>query len=84
MCIIATTLLQHSFSDQVFGFSEHYTEIILLFIEFPFGCVHFYGPHTTKCLQSIWQEVGCLTTGYQYPEKLLLPDLNALNKMNLM
>ena len=41
---------------------------LILMTEFPDGCDSFRGPHTEKCLRSIWQSGKCLDDGRSSPD----------------
>jgi len=38
-------------------------------LEFPDGCNTYSGPHSTKCLATMWKDVGCSEMGQEYPER---------------
>ena len=41
--------------------------VYLIFIDFPFGCTTFKGPHTLQCYRSLWIEAGCTEKGLDFP-----------------
>ena len=58
--------------------------LAFFFAAFPQMCYPFEGPHSLKCLTTMWHDSGCLQDGYNFPLKLRPSDLNELNSMNLM
>ena len=38
-----------------------------MFVDFPFGCQNFKGPHPLQCYRSIWKKIGCIEEGLQFP-----------------
>lgn len=39
-------------------------------LELPSTCPTYYGKHTMACLKTVWDLVGCLLEGHEFPEKL--------------
>ena len=52
------------------------------FVAFPRGCTFYQGPHTTKCLENIWKNAGCLEGGWQYPGNVSVVSSNQLLNLN--
>ena len=49
----------------------------------PEGCGNFTGPFGAECLDNVWEEQGCITSGDGYPSSLPDHDFNFLREMNL-
>ncbi|XP_078487489.1 uncharacterized protein LOC100175212 isoform X3 [Ciona intestinalis] len=50
---------------------------------YPANCDAFYGPHSIKCLITIWEEVDCKVEGYRYPGNLTAEDAGDLRNLDL-
>ena len=37
----------------------------------PDECNNVHGPHSRKCLSSLWRAIGCLKEGYGHPERIM-------------
>uniref|UniRef100_UPI000EF458B6 uncharacterized protein LOC113475491 n=1 Tax=Ciona intestinalis TaxID=7719 RepID=UPI000EF458B6 len=51
-------------------------------IDFSENCSSYYGPHSSDCLITIWEEVNCKVKGYRYPGNLTSAD-DTLQTLNL-
>jgi len=58
-------------------------DLVLKFSEFPNGCVTYNGHHSLSCYKTIFEEVGCFTEGFDWPDKLTLAELSLLSDKNL-
>ena len=58
--------------------------LLLNFAEFPFSCEQYRGPFNTECLETIWQNIGCLLQGENAPKNYVKRQREAVMKMNLM
>ena len=54
-----------------------------MFAEFPDECVTYKGPHTLNCYKIIFENAGCFTEGFYWPDKLTVPELSLLSDKNL-
>ena len=50
---------------------------------FPLGCTFFRGPHSMECYRSIWDEVGCLDSGWMHPDNITYAFNQTLAYLNL-
>jgi len=55
----------------------------MIFLEFPYGCQHYRGPHSPACVVTIWREVGCVDDGWKHPSNLTTEQWDILNNMDL-
>nr|XP_039272245.1 uncharacterized protein LOC120346544 [Styela clava] len=52
-------------------------------LEYPEGCVNYYGPHPMECLITIWKSFECLELGTRFPEKLSESELERIDNLNI-
>nr|XP_039272246.1 uncharacterized protein LOC120346545 [Styela clava] len=52
-------------------------------LEYPEGCVNYYGPHPMECLITIWKSFECLELGSRFPEKLPRSELQRIDNLNI-
>ncbi|XP_039272238.2 uncharacterized protein LOC120346537 [Styela clava] len=50
---------------------------------YPENCENYYGPHSIKCLETVWLSARCLNDGSKYPEKRDETDLARLDTLNI-
>lgn len=50
--------------------------------DFPDTCPRFYGIQTMDCLKTVWEMVGCLPDGHEFPEKLKSHQISVLSWTN--
>nr|XP_039272238.1 uncharacterized protein LOC120346537 [Styela clava] len=52
-------------------------------IVYPANCNNYYGPHSVKCLETIWLSAKCLEEGSKYPEKRDEVELHRLDELDI-
>ena len=54
-----------------------------LFLEFPLGCSQYEGPHRIECYITIWNDVGCNSYGWSFPNNLTRKELASYKNLNI-
>ena len=79
LIICKTYLLLGNQDDRIFFnlFNNFY-------VDFPNECRYYSGPHSQKCLKTLWDESGCAEEGKSNPANLNDDTYEAFSTMNLL
>ena len=67
----------------MFSKVQSYLKKQIFFVEFPSGCHQYKGHNRVACYVSIWNTVGCLKEGYNFPRNLTRRQKAAFHQLNL-